>query len=352
MGNKETPKQITNKQLVKNKRDAAEGKTGNKLVQDSNSFSSTKNINDIHKDELIIPEGRSDKKVAIAETEIQNRNLKIVPPNTSLQNLLTPLSGNNKISIQEKPIAAIKNAKPKISKKSLFSATVFYSPDFVSSRVDNDRHHFREEDRNEIKNKEEIKNSSSTGLLINYNTIRKLSIQSGLTFSSMVTDIKPKLIYARPDDRGIVNYRFNCSAGYSYVPLHSGSRPTEGDSIFASSSKNILHYIEFPLTLKYNIRKGKFTLNPGLGLVANFLTKGRIETVIVNKKTSISHIEGLNSMYLNSAISLSMNYDINQNVSIGLTPAARFALTSINKDAPIKTYLNLYGLAAGLTIKL
>ncbi len=107
-----------------------------------------------------------------------------------------------------------------------------------------------------------------------------------------------------------------------------------------------------PLAVKYNINKGKFTLNPAFGVAADFLTKGKIETVIGNEKASINHIKGLGPMYLNSAISLGMSYNINQNIAFSLTPAARFALTSINKDAPVKTYLNSYGLAAGLTIKL
>ncbi|MEJ7680759.1 MAG: outer membrane beta-barrel protein [Segetibacter sp.] len=352
-GNKEKYERITGKQLVENKSYIEQKKTDNKLYPYNNkSLSSSKEQKNTLKNELEIHPERSDKEVAL-KTELQDHKLQIEPTNASLQNLLATLKGNNKITVQEQPNAVIKNNKPKTSKKSLFSATVFYSPDIVFSKVDNDHHTFREEDRNEIKNKEEIKKTYSTGVLINYNTGNKLSIQSGLTFSAMATDIKPKTIYARTDDRGNLNYRFNCSAGYSYVSLHSGIRPAAaGDSISASSSKNLLHYITVPLALKYNLTEGKFGLSTGLGAAINLLTKGKIETVIGNEKASINHIEGLSSMYLNSAISFGMNYEINQNIALSLTPAAKFALTSINKNAPVKTYLNSYGLAAGLTIKL
>ena len=110
------------------------------------------------------------------------------------------------------------------------------------------------------------------------------------------------------------------------------------------------------MTLKYNATAGAFSLNPGLGIAFNFLTKSEIETVIKgaygDEKISLSHIDGLNSMYVNSAISLGINYVISKNLSVSLTPAARFALTSINKNTPVKTFINSYGLAAGLAIKL
>lgn len=296
----------------------------------------------------------NERKEVVAQIEPRKHNLKILPANSPLQYLLEKHSlNNNKITIEKlSTYKAVKN-NSRTLKKSLFSATVFYSPDFVSSKVDNDHHRFREEDRNEIKNKEEIKSSYTTGLLIEYYTGKKFSVQSGLTYSSMTTAIAPKMIYARPDREGNLNYRFNCSSGYSTVFLPSGIRPfAAGDSISALSSKNILNYITVPLAIKYKAGKGKFSLNPGLGIAVHFLKKGTIETVVGNEKASINHIEGLSSIYLNGSISAGINYDINKNIAISLTPAARFALTSINKDAPVKTYLNSYGLAAGLTLKL
>lgn len=277
------------------------------------------------------------------------------PANISLQNKIATLAENNKMTIPQKLSVAIKARKPNVSKKPLFSATVFYSPDFVISKVDNNNHNFREDDRNEIKRKEKIKNAYSSGVLVSYNTGKNLSIQSGVTFSAMATDIQPKMIYAGPDNRGNVHYRFNCSAGYSYT-LRPGGIPAAGDSIRALASKNILQYIGVPFAITYSLKKGKFNLHPGIGIAANFLKKQKIETVIAgmngDEKAEINQINGLNTMYLNSAVSLGINYTINQNTAFSFTPAARLALTSINTNAPVKTYLNSYGLAAGLTLKL
>ena len=297
------------------------------------------------------------RKEVAAETEIRKNDFTIQPANSSLQNSLEKLSQNrNKLKVNESKAFSSVKINKKTFKKSLFSATVFYSPDLVSKKIDDDHHRFMEDDRDEIKNKEEVKTSYSAGVLISYKAWRKFSIESGILFSALSTDIQPKLVYARPDDMGNINYRFNCSAGYSYIPLHSTTTLANGDSAPAFASKNILNYIAVPLSLKYSAVAGKFSLNPGLGIAFNFLTKGKIETVIkgVNsdEKLNLSHIQGLNSMYVNSAISLGINYGISKNLALSLTPAARFALTSINKNTPVKTFINSYGLAAGLTLKL
>lgn len=249
-----------------------------------------------------------------------------------------------------------KNASVKPFRTSKFSATVFYSPDFVSSRVVNDRRVFREDDRNEIKNKEKMSHSSSKGVLIHYDLGNRWSIQSGLSFSTMTTDIAPKTIFARPDNRGNIHYRFNCSAGYSYVNFNSvAGRPASGDSVLALSSQQTLKYFAVPLAFSYKLTSGKVSLQPAAGIAVNFLTSGKIETSIAaqsgNEKSSLDRIEGLNSSYVNGAISLAANYYFTKNIGLNFTPTTRFALSAINKDAPVKTYLNSFGLATGLTFR-
>ena len=296
------------------------------------------------------------KEVA-AKTEIPKNDFRVSTSASSLQNSLEVLSQKrNTLKVKEIASALSVKINKKAFKKPLFFASVFYSPDLVSKKIDNDRRRFLEDNRDEFKNKEEVKTSYSAGVLITYNAWKKLSVESGIIFSAMSTDIRPKLIYARPDERGDINFRFNCSAGYSYIPLHPGTTLNNGDSAAAFASKNILHYIAVPLTLKYTAVAGKLSLNPGLGIAFNFLTKGKIETVINgvsgDEKLSLTHIEGLNSMYVNSVINLGVSYDLNKNLALSFTPAARFALTSINKNTPVKTFINSYGLAAGVTIKL
>jgi hypothetical protein len=266
--------------------------------------------------------------------------------------------------ILQKKAIALNNKKPSFSKKnkvnstgnSLFSATVFFSPDLVSTALKDDHPRFREEERNAIEKDEQIKFSSTFGFLLDYNIGKNWKVESGLTYSSRKTAIHPKTIYARPDNDGNINYRFNCSAGYSYITVKSSTPPISGDSVNVLASTNSLQYIGLPLNVKYIFTTGRFSILPGAGVSFNFLTKGKIETTIATytgaKNSSTDNIQGLKPMYLNGAASIGFQYKLNTTFYLSFEPAFRFALSSINKDASVKTNLNSIGLSTGLVIKL
>lgn len=281
------------------------------------------------------------------------KDLQIQSPDPLLENILKSASENNKIPTGE-PLVLAKSSKVKGDHRFTFSITPFYSADFVDTRIDNGQRWFREDDRNEIKNKEDISKTSSIGVLVDYNLDSRWSLQSGISFSTMTTNIQPKTIFARPDPRGNVNYRFNCSSGYSFVTLRRSNAPAPGDSVIALSSTNTLNYVSVPLAVKYVFSKGKLSLSPGLGIAANFLTKGKIETEIAgsagNEKASIDHIEGLNNSYFSGLVSLGVDYSLNKTLALSFTPTSRIALSAINKDAPVKTYLSSFALIGGLRI--
>jgi hypothetical protein len=263
----------------------------------------------------------------------------------------------DKVPVKNYKTGSIQQFNMKNSAGSFLSTTIFFSPDLVSTNVKNDHPLFREEDSHEIEKDEKIKSSYTMGILIDYNTGKNWKLESGITFSTRFTDIEPKTIYARPDNNGNINYRFNCSAGYSYVTLKSsGLPPVYGDSINALTSENILQYIGVPLVVKYLFGKGRFSITPGVGIAVNFLTKGKIETTIPttagNEKVTSNDIQGLKSTYFNGLASVGIQYKLNKTFELTFIPTARLALSSINKDAPVKTYLNSIGFAAGIIVKL
>ena len=260
------------------------------------------------------------------------------------------------IALNNKKLSFLGNNKINRAGNSLFSATVFFSPDIVSTSLKDEHPRFREEERNEIEKDEQIKFSSTFGVLLDYNIGKNWKLESGITYSSRKTDIQPKTIYARPDNDGNINYRFNCSAGYSYVTVKSSSPPMPGDSVNALASTNNLQYVGLPLNAKYVFTSGRFSILPGAGVSFNFLTKGQIETTIATstggKNSSTDKVQGLKSMYLNGSTSIGFLYKLNKTFSLSFEPAFRFALSPINKDASVKTNLNSIGLSAGLLFKL
>ena len=262
---------------------------------------------------------------------------------------------DNVVTEKKKTTASKKNTS-RSPNNSLFAATVFFSPEFVSSDVKDDHPRFREDNHNDIKNNEKIRSSSSYGVLFSYAIGKSVQLQSGVAISTRVTDINTKTIYARPDNNGNVNYRLSCSAGSVYVPLKSGATPAQGDSTKILSAKNTLQYISIPLSVKYTIGKGKFNIVPGVGIAANILSKGKVETILAttsgNESSSIDNINGLKSNYFSGHLSLGAEYYISKKIAFNFTPTAKVALSSINKDAAVKTKLNSFGLSAGITIKL
>ena len=247
-----------------------------------------------------------------------------------------------------------KNNKAKQKKLSPLSATVFVAPDIIFASVKNDHPRFREDDRDEIKNNEHTKSSYSAGLLLGY-SIGKVTIQSGVSLFTRVTDIKPQTIYARPDNNGNVSYRINCSAGPSYISLKSGSAPSSGDSAQAASAKNTLQYISIPLMAKYKLGKSRLSFTPGVGIAVNVLSKGKTESVIsksgISENTATDDIQGLKSNYFSGTINLGAEYKVSRSLSLEFNTLSAFALSSINNDAPVKTKLNSIGLSAGITFK-
>ncbi|MDQ6888662.1 MAG: hypothetical protein M3Z56_00045 [Bacteroidota bacterium] len=273
-----------------------------------------------------------------------------IPSALTNTNTNTLNDGQNALSKQHS------NYNTRLSKRSPFSATVFFSPDLVSTNIKDDHPRFREDDRHKIQQNEDIRFSSTIGLLIDYALGNNWMLGSGLTYSTRIIGIKPKTIYARPDDNGNVNFRYNCSAGYSFVNVTSSNVPVAGDSLNALHSSNTLEYIGVPLVVKHKFTKGRFSLITGAGIAANFLTKGNIETTVQtstgNKSVSTNKIEGLKSLYFNGSVLAGAEYKLSRTLGIAFTPTARFAITSINKDTPVKTNLNSVGLTVGVTIKL
>jgi hypothetical protein len=235
-----------------------------------------------------------------------------------------------------------------------FSATLFYSPEFIITHVKDDHPRYREDDKHDIKNSERTKSSSSYGVLVEYGKGNKWSVQSGLSLFTRVTEIGKKTVFARPDNGGNVNYRLSCTAGSAYVPLKSGTNPSQGDSTKILSAKNTLQYVSIPLSVKYSLGN-KLKVVSSFGVTANILSKGKMETVLATtggNESSTNNIEGLKSAYLNSQLSVGAEYPLSKKISVNISPAAKFALSSINKDAAVKTKLNSFGVAAGIKIRL
>ena len=248
------------------------------------------------------------------------------------------------------------NAKKKTAKASRFSITPFFSPDIAWYRLQEDKPDNQPDNLAEIEKSEKHEFSSTFGVLVDYKLNKHWGLQSGLTYSNTNITVAPKEIYAQSDNTGSVKYRINTSSGYGYVLPSFSSNPAVGDSLLAFTSTHTLNYIGIPLALKYSITKGKFSFNAMAGFSANILTKGKIETLLekgVNNETEVvNNLQGLRKVYFSGLAGLGVDYKLNKKMSLSFAPTYKFALNSINQDAPVKSYPNSLGLSIGLKIGL
>ncbi len=253
--------------------------------------------------------------------------------------------------------------KPVLIKKTSplhFSVMPFYSPQFSFNRIEADEDHRRQfpqgpSDREKIKNDETYSSSSAWGILVALPLGKQWGLQSGLSYNTRSVSIQPKKVYAQLANDGKVKYRFDCSSGYTFLPPKAGSAPVVGDSITVASSSNNLQYIGIPLTLDYTFfSTKKFNVVPQLGLMANFLVKQSIEASLdagTSQKQNFTSIEGLRKTYFNGMAGLGLQYNISKRLSLNLVPAVNFALSSINQQAAVKSYLNSFSITGGVKIQ-
>ena len=291
------------------------------------------------------------------------------PVNTSIENIqwlplisvntekLARLTGSSKIKIADTSNNKVAKAeKKKVGKPSRFSLTPFFSPDIAWYRLQNDKLGNQPDNASELEKEERHEFSSTYGVLVDYKLSKHWGLQSGITLSNTNITVDPKTIYAQQDNSGSVKYRINTSSGYGYVLPAFIANPAIGDSLYAFTSTHSLQYVGIPVAVTYSITKGKFTLKTFAGVSTNILTKAKLEATVEkgfnNSVETVNNIEGLKKVYFSGLAGLGADYKLSKKTSLIFAPTMRFALNSITKDAPVKSYPVSLGFAAGLKIGL
>jgi hypothetical protein len=364
-----------NKFSIKNPEAETEDEMVNENTSSQQVTKSSLKRSSIHKTKITVKNAAAAEDDTVDENDIvqntKNKSPLVIKQNElrALQNdkaekIAGDLQKNNVVKIESKRISpdanltTVKNKSLKNPKPFHVNVMPFYSPQFSFNRLEDDHHDPGPQPRNgreEIKNDEQHETASSFGMLVEIPVGKKWSLQSGITYLNKNISIEPKKIFAKLDNDGKVKYRFDCSSGYTYINPKTGTSPAIGDSVSAAASTNILQYVGIPLGVNYTFSFGKFNIIPTAGTTINFLTKQQIETELIQgstkEKQTISTIQGLKKTYFNAFAGIALEYTLGKRVALNLTPTGSFALTSINKDAAVKSYPNSFGITAGIKIK-
>ena len=296
---------------------------------------------------------------------VEEAHIAITRGITETAYVLPELSANVPDRIAEPVVKTVTQAdvqkqlsKPKTSNGKKFAFTAFYAPERSTSYMYQNFAQHRDERKEEIRRTEDDAYTYTVGLLASYDISSRWTIESGLLYSAHSTTIHPKFFFARPDDDGVVKFKFNFSSGYGFIkPKMPSSQPiAAGDSLQSISSENVLHYVGIPITVKYNINIGRLSLFARTGVSIRILTDQNTETTYFNgfvkENSRVGHIKGLRPSYFTGIVSAGAEYSLGKHWALTFFPSFNFALTPINKDAPVKTYVSTLGFSSGIKFRL
>jgi Outer membrane protein beta-barrel domain len=258
-----------------------------------------------------------------------------------------------------KPLAA-EDIANKTKKAHAISATIYASPEFTFNRLEDDKPHQDRtqpppngarprDDRDKIKREENKTTSFSAGILIDYAINKRISLQSGIAYTSKTTEEIPKKVFAEKNTNGEVKYKSNCALGATYINPKTGVVTNVGDSTTLGNTKNVVQYISVPLNVSYHFKVGKFNISPTVGVAANILVKQRATTNVEGDATqNITTIEGVNNNYFNANFGVGLDYSVSKKISLSMMPNVRIGLNPLNKNSNVKFYSNTAGLMIGL----
>ncbi len=271
---------------------------------------------------------------------------------------------NQKKSIEPDATAAINKKAVKIAKlfKPRLQVTGYSSFDMTQYHLDNDEHgsnngQSHRGNKHEIEERESHGFSFSAGLVARLQATRKLSLKTGLSYSSTSINIQSQTLYADRDDNQHIAYKFITSSGYGYVKPSAGAPLLIGDSTKAANGHHQLQYLSIPVMFGYTAYTSKHvTIIPSIGAAANMLlsanVKSEINIATAKEPVSITKLDGLKPWYPSLMADVELQYQVKRNWSIMLLPSLRYAISPITQNNAVKTVPYSLGLGLGFTYHL
>jgi Outer membrane protein beta-barrel domain len=288
------------------------------------------------------------------KTERSNSAAIAAKPKDAEKNLTKNADVSKKDSLPIVSNTQSSKSKKQQNNKAKFTLTAFAAPDYSAYRLENDERS-NYDNKTGIEKRERSDISSTVGVLLGYQIGNKITIQSGITYSSSNISISPTKIYAEKNNSGTVKYRYNTSSGYGYILPSFSALPAVGDSLFANGANHTLRYISIPISLKYKLGNKKLTFNPGVGLTFNFLSKATLTTDVedrFNRETEyITKLESIKKFAYSLILTPEVQYQLSKNWSITAMPYFKYSLGTINKGNVVKTYPYTFGLGIGVVYK-
>lgn len=226
----------------------------------------------------------------------------------------------------------------------------------------------------QISSSEQSQISYSGGVAFAYKISSKLSIQSGLYYSSIGQEVSGINSFSgfRPYDytKGDHNFEVMTSSGRIYTNNadiflldNSGDRVLTRytNDIFDPAKANLSYisnslfqnfsYLEMPVILRYKFIDKNIDFNLIGGVSYNLLVNNSVHTVMDGTRYPVGKTSGLNQFMVSSSLGMGMEYSLSEKFSLNLEPTFRYYLNPFGLFPGVKAHPYSFGIFSGLSYK-
>ncbi len=222
---------------------------------------------------------------------------------------------------------------------------------------------------------EEVLVSYSGGLALSYKINKRLSIQSGVYYSSIGKELSGISAYSGFKDyyyaKGNPNFEVLTANGTVYTENNDifltdrmGSDRVKSDynidvfdpekaalSYIDNSLRQNFGFLELPVILRYKIIDKTIDFNIIGGISSNLLVNNSVYASSESGKKPVGKTEGLNILTFSSSLGMGMEYNISNNLSLNLEPTFRYFINPFSNitDRGIHSYS--FGVFSGISYK-
>jgi hypothetical protein len=217
--------------------------------------------------------------------------------------------------------------------------------------------------------------SYSGGLAFSYKISKRVSVQSGLYYSSLGQEVDGINSFAGfqkyVSTKGDRNFEIPTSSGTIYtnngdvflIATGPGERikTNYNNDVFDPKKASLeplnntirqnFSYLELPVVVRYKIIDKLIDFNLIGGLSYNMLLDNTVSTMANGVKYSIGKTEGLNPISLSSSIGMGMEYNFSNKLSLNLEPTFRYYLNPFYQTIGSQAHTYSFGIFTGLSYK-
>jgi hypothetical protein len=221
---------------------------------------------------------------------------------------------------------------------------------------------------------EQSRISYSGGVSFAYKISKKLSVQSGLYYSSIGNQVTGISSFA-----GFRGYDYTKGDHNFEVLTSSGRILTDNSDVFLSDNlgdrvltrytkdvfdpakanlsyiNNTLFqnfsYLEMPVVLRYKLVDKTVDFNLIGGLSYNLLVNNTVNTIVDGNRYNIGKTAGLNQFMVSSSMGMGIEYSLSEKFSLNLEPTFRYYLNPFGDIQGLKTHPYSFGVFSGLSYK-